>query len=326
MIKLRGRLAALVLSSVLLSACDSAGTAQSWSSYSTLGLYSAALSSDSQLALIGAQQEGGSLWNVSQKARLFDWNHEKGQRSLIAATAISPDGAFAATADQQNLVLWHTDTGQPEWFWQAPAEILAIALAPSADFALLGLANQQAIIFDIKNGGIKHSLNHKARVRAVALSKDGKTAITGSDDYSARTWDTATGKRLALQTHNNQIDTVALSPDGKIAFSASSLDAAIVWDALSGKLTGTLATQDGFFPKRISYSTGRFSGDGSQLLTGTASGLVQLWSPATSQEIKRWRAHKKAAYGPTSTSILAVSFGPSGYYAIGSNGILNQFK
>lgn len=312
---------------LLLSACDSAKTPLEWQTYATLGLYSAAISNDGRFAVIGAQAEGGSLWKIETAERLYDWNHQKSTRSLIAKTAFSPEGEFAVTANQQDLVLWHTATGKAEWFWSSPGEILDIALTSNGREALVGLANHTAVIFDIVNGGIKHTLRHGGRVRSVALSKNGKFAITGADDYTTSIWDISTAKRVQQMTLDNIIDTVALSDDGELAFSASSLDKGIIWSPITGKIISYISGNESFTKKRISYLSARFSDDNTQLLTGSSSGSVKLWDAQDGSLLEYWQAHKKHAYGPTSVSVIAVGFSDQGgYLAVGSNGVLNQFE
>lgn len=326
MFKKPHRLILIPLLAGALVACDSANSPSSVYEYTTLGAYSADISPDGHYAVIGSQNEGGSLWDIQKNARLFDWNHREDERSIIAESGFSPEANFAVTANQQDLVLWHTLTGQPEWFWSSPGEILDLAIAADGNFALLGLANHEAVYFDIKNGGIRRTLRHQGRVRSVDLSADSLTAITGSDDYKTTIWNMQSGEAVHQISLNNVIDVVAISPSGDRAFSASNLDTAIIWDTKTGDIRQTLSGTDGFFPKRVSYVAARFSKNGDQLLTGTAAGLIQLWDSASGKELKRWRAHKRDAYGPTSTSIYAVGFGSGEYYAIASNGVMNILK
>jgi WD40 repeat protein len=320
------RLLTIPLLVTTLAACDQANTPASFFEYATLGAFSADISADGHYAVIGSQQEGGSLWDIQKNARLFDWNHRQGQRSIIAESGFSPEANFAVTANQQDLVLWHTLTGKPEWFWSSPGEILDLALSSGGDYALLGLSTHEAVYFDIKNGGVRQTLRHQGRVRSVDLSADRRIALTGSDDYKTTVWNMDTGEPLHQISLDNIIDVVALSPNGQLAFSASNLDKAIIWDTETGEIRQTLSGTEGFFPKRVSYVAARFSKNSDQLLTGTAAGLIQLWDSATGKELKSWRAHKRDAYGPTSTSIYALGFGSGEYYAFGSNGIMNILK
>ncbi|MFC6670838.1 WD40 repeat domain-containing protein [Marinobacterium aestuariivivens] len=158
------------------------------------------------------------------------------------------------------------------------------------------------------------------------LSQDGRFALTGSDDYRATLWDIQSGEKLLSLEFGNVVDTVALSPDARLAFTAATLDRALIWDTRNGEVLQTLSDFRSLFQRRMSYLSARFSANGDQLLTGSASGLVQLWDVASGRELKRWRVHKRAPYGPTSTGVYAVAFSTDGYYAIGSNGLINRLR
>ncbi|WP_286240493.1 WD40 repeat domain-containing protein [Neptuniibacter halophilus] len=320
--------AAIGLSSslLLLSGCDSGDTPALWKEYALTGAYTAAISEQGNYSAIGSFNHGGSLWQTSNHERLYNWNHQQDGFSIIAASAFSPDEKYAATADQQDLVLWDVRTGKPEWFWSSPAEIMQMDLSVNGDFALLGLADHTAVYFDVKNGGIRRTFRHDARVRSVDLSQDGRLALTGSDAYKARLWSVETGEMLKQLEFSNVVDTVALSPDGRYAFCSGSLDKAVIWDLTSGQTLHTLSDIASFFQQRVSYLSARFSADNSQLLTGTAAGLVQLWDVQSGSELRRWRVHRRDPYGPVHAGVYAVGFGQGKYYAISSNGIMNELQ
>ncbi|GGC09308.1 hypothetical protein GCM10011352_39620 [Marinobacterium zhoushanense] len=316
-----------LIAALLLTACSSGDEPASSHVYTSQGVYSATLSQDSHYAILGSNRHGGSLWDVQRHERLYDWNHRQGEYTNIVDSKFSPDNRFAVTAGSLDLVLWNTGSGQPIWYWSAPSEILSVALSPGGDFALLGLANHQAVYFDIKNGGIRRSLLHPARIRSVALDGSASLALTGADDYKVRLWSMATGEELHSLAFGNTVDTVALSNDGRFAFSSATLDLAYIWDTLSGEIMHTLSGDEALWKRRVSYISARFSADGQQLLTGTASGMVQLWNVGTGKELRSWRIDKREAYGPTSTGVEAVGFGNDGrYYAIGTNGLLNVLR
>lgn len=316
-----------IAAALLLTGCGSGDAPESSQAYAGRGIYSATLASDSRYAIIGSDNHGGSLWDVRQNERLYDWNHRQGEYTTIVDSSFSPDGRFAATASSLDLVLWNTDTGRPVWYWSAPSEILSVALSPAGDSALLGLANHEAVYFDIKNGGILKSLRHPARIRSVALDGSADLALTGADDYKARLWSISSGEELFGIEFGNTVDTVALSNDGRFAFSSATLDLAYIWNTTSGEILHTLSGDEALWKRRVSYLSARFSDNGQQLLTGTASGMVQLWNVGTGQELRRWRVDKREAYGPTGTGVEAVGFGTDGrYYAIGTNGLLNVLR
>lgn len=321
------RACAPLIAALLLIGCSSGDAPESAHAYTSQGVYSATLSDDSRYAVLGSNRHGGSLWDTQRHERLYDWNHTQGDYTGIIDSAFSPDGRFAVTASSIDLVLWNTDNGSPVWYWSAPAEILSVDLAPAGDFALLGLANHQAVYFDIKNGGIRRSFRHPARIRSVALDGSAGLALTGADDYRARLWSITTGEELRSIEFGNTVDTVALSRDGRLAFSSATLDLAYIWDTRSGEILHTLSGDETLWKRRVSYISARFSDDGRQLLTGTASGLVQLWDVGTGRELRGWRVDKREAYGPTSAGVAAVGFGSDNrYYAIGTNGLLNVLR
>ena len=199
-------------------------------------------------------------------------------------------------------------------------------LSPNGDFALLGLADHTAVYFDVKHGGVNRTFRHEARVRSVDLSDDASLAVTGSDAFNAKLWSVETGEMLHEIAFDNVVDTVAISHNNRYIFSAASLDKAIIWDVNSGQTIHTLSDFGDFFQKRVSFLSARFSNDNSQLLTGTASGLVQLWDVQSGAELKQWRIHRRDPYGPVQAGVYAVGFGQGKYFAVGSNGIINELR
>ena len=254
----RSFIAPLILSCALLTACDSAEQpAASWES-AVQGVYTAALSNDGAHGIVGSIQHGGSLWDMVKKERLYNWNHAQGAYTGLVAAAFSPDGYYAATADHRNIVLWQTDNGEPIWFWTAPGDVLSMDLTPNGDFALLGLDDYSAVIFDIKNGGVKRKFQHQGKVRTVSLSDDGKFVLTGSDDRTAKLWDLQSGELLHTWQHDNQLVTVALSSSGKYAFTAAQADKAIIWNTATGQAVKEMPVKKGPYIAGAAYTAARF--------------------------------------------------------------------
>ncbi len=320
----------LLLTGLLLSGCGSSADSASESLALTEqgGAYSADLSPGGRYALVGAVNHGGSLWDLSQPARLYDWNHQPRTFSVLSAVDFSPEGRYALTANPQDLVLWNVETGASEGFWSSPGEILDAELSAQGNYALLGLANFEAVYFDIRQGGVRTSLRHPARVRSVALSSDERLALTGADDRIARLWDLESATELQRVELGNTVDSVALSPNGRLAFSAGSLDQARVWHTDSGEVLFNLSGDEHLFPRRLSYLSARFSANSDQLLAGRADGTVELWDLKRQQVLRRWKLDKRASYGPTSTGVIAVAFGQDGrsWLAVGSNGMVNWLQ
>lgn len=319
-------LAATVLLTV--TACDSGQPpSQSWEN-AVKGNYSASLSADGKLAVVGSITHGASLWDVPNGERLFDWNHKKGEYSNIIASGFSPDGRFALTADHQTMVLWDTASGGAITFWSAPNEVMSIDLSPNGNYAFLGLEDYTAVLFDVKRGGVKRTFYHQDRVRSVALSADGKLAISGSEDQTARLWNVESGEELFNWQHEDEVVTVAISPQGDRAFSVAKYDRAVVWNTNTGKAVGKLPLKATAIKRGQAFTAAKFSSDGKLLLTGNSDRLVQLWDAQKLTQIARWTLPKRDPWKPTSASVVALSFSSTNkqYYVLASNGFTHLLK
>jgi len=317
----------LLLFCLVTAGCNSYDQpATSWE-VAVQGLYTGSISNDGQHAVVGSINHGGSLWDINQQARLFNWNHRSGEQTSLTTSAFSPDARYAATADQRTIVLWNVSTGEPDWLWSAPGDVLSIALTPNGDYALLGLDNHTAVLFDIKQGGIKRTFTHDDKVRTVALDAEGHYALTGSDDRTARLWDLQTGAEIYSWPYDNQLITVALSADGRYAFAAAQASNAMIYDTQTGQSIAEMPIKKGPYIASASYTTARFSADNQQLLTGTNSQLVQLWSLTDLQLPRRtWQITKRSPWRPTSATVIALAFNTSGYVALGSNGLAHKLR
>ena len=313
---------------LLAGGCDSGSSPdKSWET-AVKGSYSAALSNDGKLSIIGSITHGGSLWDTARGERRFNWNHQQGQYSNIIASGFSPEGQFALTADHQTMVLWDTSSGQAITFWTAPNEVMSVDLSPNGNYALLGLEDYSAVLFDVKRGGIQRTFYHQDRVRSVALSDDGKRAISGSEDQTAKLWDVNSGEELFSWPHEDEVITVAITAAGDKALSVAKYDKAMIWDTQTGKAIGKLPLASTAIKRGQAFTSAAFSADGKLLLTGNSDRLVQLWDTSKLKELARWTVPKRDPWKPTSASVIAVSFSnkPKQYYAIASNGFSHRLK
>jgi len=316
---------------LLLVACSGGSPPESSFEYAVQGLYSADLSDNGSLAIVGSINHGSSLWRASDNARSFNWNHKQGQFSEITSAAFSPDLNYAITATPQTMVLWNAKNGTSMSYWTAPSEILDISLLPNAQLALLGLADHTAALFDVRNGGVKQVYYHQARVSSVDVNNRKNLVLTGSDDYSAKLWNLQTAKLLQHWPHQAEVQLVKLSPNGKLAFTMAKYDKAALWDTVTGESKGEIPLATSALSRGLSFTAVAFSNNGDYLLTGTSHRTVQLWDTNTLTEVKRWIMPKRDAVAPTSASVLALAFNGgesanAGYRVITSDGFIHQLK
>lgn len=320
--------AALYICFIFLCACSSDNKPTRSLEVATKGIHGAALSNDGKQSAIGSILHGGSFWRVDSEERVFNWNHKEGETTTITVADFSDRGDWVLTANPFNLVLWDTKSGKGERFWQAPGEILDAELGPNANFAILGLSDHTAVIFNIRRGGVLRTFQHNNRVRSVDLSQDGKLAITGSEDYTANLWDIESGEKISSIKHNDDVQLVKISPDGSIALSMSKYDKALLWNTRSGEVFGELPLGAQRLKRGIRFISARFSRDNALLITGRPDRAVELWDIATLSKISRWTLPKRGSWKPTSAAVIDVSFGEDNdtFFAIASNGYIHTLK
>lgn len=319
--------AAIIALTLGVLACEPANPPVNSIEVAARSVQAGALSDSGQVAVIGSLYHGGSLWRLEDGERLFNWNHAQKQQSSIVAMDFSADGRWALTADTAStLVLWNTQTGEAERYWVAPGPLLTVSLDAGAERALLGLETGEAVLFDIRRGGILHRLKHDARVNSVALSSNGEFALTGSDGGKATTWDLNTGDALAQLNHEDDVQLVALSPDNTLALSVSKYDRALVWHPQNGKVTGEIPLEAEQLKRGLRFTAARFSDDSRLLLTGRPDGIIELWEVPSLRRVQHWQLPKRNAWLPTGAAVIDVAFSADGRIrAIASNGFIHTF-
>ena len=301
---------------LLLSGCDQGKAPAEIREVARQAAYSIRLSNDGSAAMVGSLHHGGSLWKTQPVDRLYDWNHKQDSLSAIINSAFSPDGQYVATTDGRTIVLWQRSDGEAVWFWNAPGDIEDIALTGNGNFALLGMRDFTATLFDIKNGGVRQRLAHDGTVYSVSVSDDGLIGASGSEDLYARIWNLENGKLLHSLKHRTQVRTVQLSADGRLLFTSALNEPGKIWDVASGRLLKEIGRTRGHF------SAAKFSANDAQLLTGTTAGHVELWNVSSGERLQFWRISSKDTWVNSTIMVEDVAFMNSGWLAAGTNGLL----
>lgn len=195
-----------------------------------LEAYSLSLAASAQQHL--SNRDSGTALALALVANQINDPPRQAQRVLMDA-AYSP----GARSHEMLVALFPEATG--------PATSLAIS--PSGDTMLFGLAKGQVVFWHPGKGDYKILAGHTGIVTDVAISPDGLTALSGGADKQVIYWDLLTGaeiRRLGnAQTDNTGIvRTVAFSPDGRLAVtgglsgnSIANPGILILWDLASGK-------------------------------------------------------------------------------------------
>lgn len=322
-------LSLLLLLLATLAGCTDKNPPKSSLEVAINGINGGALSFDGQYAVVGSVLHGGSFWRLSDGERLYNWNHaEQDDDRIIISADIDPSNTRALTADAATIVLWDLQSGQASRFWTSPAEVLDSKLADGGRFALLGLADHSAVIFDAVRGGIARTFPHKGRVRSVDISDDQLVAITGSEDHTAVIWQVSNGKPLLTINHEEDVQLVRLSPNRRYALSAAKYDRAEIWDIEKEKAIAQVPLKAEKLKRGLRVTAATFNNNGSQLLLGYPNRTVELRMTTSMKLLKRWTLPKRNRWQPTAAAVVDLAFDRQRgrYRAISSDGFVHLLE
>ncbi|MDY6828996.1 MAG: hypothetical protein SV583_06430 [Pseudomonadota bacterium] len=318
--------AILSLLALLLQGCGGQGPDTTWE-VAHRGVHAATISPGCQYLVVGSIEHGASLWRVQDQERLYNWNHVAGDFSTVTTTAVSADGGYALTVEGASLVLWRTDSGQPQGFWTAPADITSAALTPDGMFALLGLTNQSAVLFNVQQGGVRHTWAHGSRVTSVDLSANGRLAVTGTEDGDIHLWNTQGGDEVRVYSLPAAIDLVRLSPDAGLSFATAAYAGAFAWNNQDTSQVFELPLPRYARLLGRRFTSAQFVDGGKAILLGDGQGRLQTWSLADGKRTGEWQADPRNPWNPQrGTTIAATQCGPGQTpLAVLSDGTVQRF-
>lgn len=264
---------------------------------------SVSLSPASDLALVGSMTHGASLWHLDSEARWADWRHQDAEHTVVRASAFSPDGLYAVTADEQSIVAWNVESKQPMGYWATEGRVRSVAISNGGRYVMAGLSTQQAVWIDVMGRRQPSFIPHAESVGAVWLSADGLLGVTGADDGMVRVWDLPEGEALLTRQLPSMVASLAMSPDEARLFAAPDWGHGVIWNWGRGEELSQIGSP------RTGLTRASFSADGTQLLTASASAGIETWSVRDGQMLHHWTvptgkgADRMAVY-----SVLAVGW------------------
>lgn len=290
---------------LMLSGCFFVNQAEQQWDLAPEGSTAFGLSRDGRFALIYSKQQQLVLWDLQENKKLSDLGAQDPQANPVSVIRIADNGRYAITASQNNFAVWDLAWTQAKGLWSITDGLIRdVDVSSDGEQALLGLTNGKAIYVDLVSGRRMEFLAHREKVNSVAISANGRYALTGGNDYHAYLWDTKTGQILRQFEHEQRVNRVILQRDGKMAFTSDGGNQALIWDLTSQSQPIQLRS----FRRQLIFSTARLSDDGKKLITGTPSGLVEIWDSQDGKKIASFESATKKDGGPAQAVVYDATF------------------
>lgn len=217
-----------------------------------------------------------------------------GRRSAVVSLAASPWAPLAAVGGAKQVVLYHTETGEPLGVLPFPEGFPSIIRFSRNGQLLLtgggmGGKSGKVVLWDVKTGERVASVgNEFDQVLGADLSPDQQYVALGGPSKLVKIYSTKDGKLLhTMKKHTDWVTAVAFSPDGRYLASADRNGGIELWEGATGKEYNTLPGHKAMVTS-LSFLTG-------VLASSSEDGTVKLWDAKESKEIRSWTAHPGGA-------------------------------
>lgn len=219
------------------------------------------------------------------------------QRSAaVAALAASPWAPLVAVGGQEQVVLYHAQTGELLGVIPFPeGDPQSLSFTRDARQLLIGGGQHShsgcAILVDIVTGQRITKVGDEIDiVLAADISPDKRRIAIAGPQKVIRVYDSSTGEKiLELKKHTDWIYSLRFSPDGVLLASGDRSNGLVVWEAQTGNLYADLLGH------RDSVTSLDFRADSNVLMSASLDGNIKLWDMFENKEIKSWAAHPGGA-------------------------------
>ncbi|WP_028772540.1 WD40 repeat domain-containing protein [Shewanella waksmanii] len=124
-----------------------------------------------------------------------------GHSEKINRVAISANGDIAISgANDNQTIVWRTDTGQPLQQWTLDSRVTQVALNHDASLAFAGDSTNMAKIWQVSDGNLISELNIKRRTMNFSTARftnDSQWLMTGTPAREVILWQVENGKKIA---------------------------------------------------------------------------------------------------------------------------------
>lgn len=282
-----------------------------------------------QLGLIKLWIDQGASGTVST-ARNIRWQPLPQGHQPIFATAVTPDGQFAACSRGNQIDVYHVPTGKlaarliDTEVQAAHTDVIrSLAFDPKGELLASG-GFREVKLWRRPRMSVKAQWPQEAPLTAVAVSADGALAALGDENGKVRIIEVATGStKQTIAAHAAPVTGLAFSADNVVVYSASSDKSLKVWNIASGAALGSTAQT-----ATPIHALARVKG-GEWLVTGEEDGNLHVWDAKAIRETASGTAvaslKEIKAHGGAVTALAAVPGAANELFSASKDGLIRRW-
>ncbi|MEZ6133922.1 MAG: c-type cytochrome domain-containing protein [Pirellulaceae bacterium] len=217
---------------------------------------------------------------------------ETARSAAISAMAASPWAPLVAIGGQEQVALYHTESGELLGVIPFPeGEPQSLTFTRDGKQLLIGGGRHShsgcAVLVDIASGERLSKVGDELDiVLAADISPDKSRIAIAGPQKIVRVFDTVSAEQvLEMKKHTDWIFCLRYSPDGVLLASGDRSNAIVVWEADTGRLYADLVGH------KDQVRSLDFRADSNVLASASLDGTIKLWDMFENKEIKAWAAH-----------------------------------